>query len=88
MIIPLRFCCKFRAKVVVGAGKLLAHFERAYRPSSLVSYADVRAVGAVSLLENFDPGKSEVENMKANGYRRIFDCGNIVFEKAIDYVSK
>ena len=35
----------------------------------------------MDVLENFDPGKSEVENMKANGYRRIFDCGNMVFEK-------
>ena len=35
------------------------------------------------LLENFDPAKSEVENMKANGYHRIFDCGNMVFEKNV-----
>ena len=35
----------------------------------------------MDVLENFDPGKSEVENMKANGYHRIFDCGNMVFEK-------
>jgi hypothetical protein len=34
-----------------------------------------------NLLENFDPTKTEVENMKANGYNRIFDCGNMVFEK-------
>ena len=33
------------------------------------------------LFENFDPTKSEVENMKVNGYYRIFDCGNFVFEK-------
>ena len=35
----------------------------------------------MDVLENFDPGKSEVENMKANGYSRIFDCGNMVFVK-------
>jgi hypothetical protein len=34
-----------------------------------------------NLLENFDENKTEVENMKANGYNRIFDCGNMVFEK-------
>lgn len=116
----LRFCCKSGTKVMGGAGKLLAHFERVYCPSSLVSYADARwSAGGMyyklgfrllrlsppnywyfkhnsfilisrircqkhklaNLLENFDPGKSEVENMKANGYRRIFDCGNMVFEK-------
>ena len=36
------------------------------------------------LLENFDENKTEVENMKANGYNRIFDCGNLVYEKFID----
>lgn len=33
------------------------------------------------LLEKFDPEKSEVENMRDNGYFRVFDCGNMVFEK-------
>jgi hypothetical protein len=32
------------------------------------------------LLENFDPNLSEYENMKANGFIRLFDCGNLVFE--------
>ena len=32
-------------------------------------------------LEKFDVNKTEVENMKDNGYYRIFDCGNMVFEK-------
>lgn len=32
-------------------------------------------------LEKFDPKLSEWENMKANGYDRIWDCGNLVFEK-------
>jgi len=32
------------------------------------------------ILENFDESKSEHENMIANGYRRIWDCGNMVFE--------
>lgn len=33
------------------------------------------------LLENFDPSKTESENMSANGYYRIWDCGNLVFVK-------
>ena len=32
------------------------------------------------ILEKFDKNKTEVENMKINGYGRIFDCGNLVFE--------
>lgn len=32
-------------------------------------------------LDTFDPGLSEVENMRNNGYTRIFDCGNLVYEK-------
>jgi hypothetical protein len=34
------------------------------------------------LLKTFDETKTEVENMKDNGYNRIFDCGNLVFEKS------
>jgi hypothetical protein len=33
-----------------------------------------------NILEKFDPDLTEVENMKKNGYNRIFDCGNDVFE--------
>lgn len=32
-----------------------------------------------NLLENFNQNKTEVENMRDNGYKRIFDCGNIVY---------
>lgn len=31
-------------------------------------------------LDNFDPEKTEVDNMYANGYRRFWDCGNIKYE--------
>ena len=34
-----------------------------------------------NILEHFDESKSEVQNMKENGYNRIFDCGNLVFLK-------
>jgi hypothetical protein len=30
-------------------------------------------------LRMFDPNLSELENMKLNGYHRIWDCGNLVF---------
>jgi hypothetical protein len=30
--------------------------------------------------ESFDPSKTESENMFSNGYRRIWDCGNLVYE--------
>jgi hypothetical protein len=30
--------------------------------------------------ESFDPSKTESENMFNNGYRRIWDCGNLVYE--------
>lgn len=33
------------------------------------------------LLSHFDADKTEVQNMHDNGYHRIFDCGNLVFEK-------
>ena len=33
------------------------------------------------ILTSFDPCKTETENMKANGYNRIFDCGNLVYVK-------
>lgn len=32
-----------------------------------------------SKLKRFDPSKTEVENCYANGLRRIWDCGNIVY---------
>ena len=35
------------------------------------------------LLTNFDSSLTEVENMHANGWLRIFDCGNKLFELTI-----
>lgn len=34
-----------------------------------------------NILQSFDESRSEVQNMKDNGYHRIFDCGNLVFVK-------
>ena len=33
------------------------------------------------ILENFDPNLTEIENMFNNGYRVIFDCGNLKYVK-------
>jgi hypothetical protein len=33
------------------------------------------------ILEKFDETLSESENMKLNGYNRIYDCGNLVYVK-------
>lgn len=38
----IRFASLLNTSVIGGAGKLLAHFERAFKPSSLISYADRR----------------------------------------------
>lgn len=35
-------------------------------------------------LENYDPNKTEWENMTRNGWHKIWDCGNMVFEKCYD----
>ena len=35
-----------------------------------------------SILKNYDDSLSETENMRANGYMRIYDCGNYVFTKS------
>lgn len=38
-----------------------------------------------NILTNFDSKLSESENMFNNGYRRIFDCGNLVYEFRKDF---
>lgn len=38
-----------------------------------------------NILSTFDESKTEVENMKINGYHRIFDCGNLVFVKTYSF---
>jgi hypothetical protein len=37
-----------------------------------------------NILEHFDPNKSEYENMKKNGYNRIYDCGSAKFVMKIN----
>ena len=31
--------------------------------------------------ENFDESKTEAENMEANGYLKLYNCGNIIMRK-------
>jgi hypothetical protein len=40
------------------------------------------------VLEDFNPNDTEVQNMFGNGYRRIWDCGNMVFTKKYDETSQ
>lgn len=118
----LRFCSKY--PVVGGASKLLVYFERKYKPTSLISYANrcwsskldnvYEKIGFKLIDEsdpnyiyissngdkiftryqcqkhklkkllgenNFDSSKTELENMTKNKFLRIFDCGQLVFEK-------
>lgn len=41
-----------------------------------------------NILSNFDPNISEWKNMKINGFNRIWDCGNMVFEKSYETNSR
>lgn len=116
----LQFCTKLGYHIPGAVSRLLKHFERAYSPKSIISYADCRwstgklynALGfrldhisppnywyfksdthilescikyqkhkLKGVLKDFDETKTEVENMKMNGFHRIFDCGNLVFMK-------
>lgn len=67
------------------AGFLLSHvsdpnywyFNNAY---SLYSRLAFQKHKLVTKLSNFDPNLTEKENMYNNGYKRIYDCGNLVFK--------
>jgi hypothetical protein len=53
---------------------------RAEEPNTLYSRVRFQKHKLEKLLEKFDPEKSEVENVLANGWDRIWDCGNLVYE--------
>lgn len=115
----IRFCSKLGYVIVGGASKLHTYFIKKYKPTSLISYCDIR-YGTGNLykqlgyeflhnsapnclyfhksnvwnlysrmkfqkhklakeLNIFDPLLTETENMKNNGYSRIWDCGNSVW---------
>ena len=115
-----RFCGVSHFNVVGGAGKLLAFFEKTYKPVHVFSFADKRwSVGNLyhklnfkltaevkpsyfyfklnekklfhkfgfrhknlgRKLAHYDPTLTEWQNMKNNGWDRIWDCGLIKFEK-------
>jgi len=54
------------------------HSSGIYMPESRMKYQKHMLSNR---LEKFSPEKSERDNMKDNGYFRIYDCGNMVFEK-------
>lgn len=53
-------------------------YVRGLKRESRYKYAKHKLPG---LLENFDPALTEVENMRNHGWNRIFDCGQLRFEK-------
>lgn len=59
-----------------------------YKTMELQSRIKFQKHNLSTLLSNFDPSKSEVENMKSNGYHRIFDCGNLVYVKLYEKMRK
>jgi hypothetical protein len=114
----IRFCSLSGCNVIGGASKLLKFFERTYKPSSIISYADRRrSLGEiygvlgfehshntdpnyfyykgneiktryecqkhklVSFLGGFDINKSEQQNMRDGGYRKVYDSGCGVYIK-------
>ena len=47
---------------------------------NLISRQSFQKYKLKNKLENFDFNLSETENMYNNGYRKIFDCGNLVYD--------
>lgn len=55
------------------------YFKRNGDTNKLLSRQNFQKHKLCDVLETFDPLASEWENMKNNGYDRIWDCGNMVF---------
>lgn len=53
------------------------YFKDAYTLYSRVAFQKHKLADK---LDKFDPNLSERENMSINGYKRIYDCGNLVFK--------
>ena len=57
-------------------------------PPSYIYFKNYKILNRIScqkhklnkLLDNFDPNKTEYENMKLNGWKRVWDCGNMKFK--------
>jgi len=126
----IRFCTKLNYQVIGGASKLLKHFERKYKPKSLISYGNRRWTNKNKNLYKtlkfneekpsnisfqyfhvsnrnkmfnritfqkhkiksyFEEGKYKINTyierlspsdiLYINGYRKIYDCGNLVYTK-------
>ncbi len=54
------------------------YVKKAFERENRVKYQKHKLL---KLLGNFDPTKTEMENMRENGFRVIWDCGNRVFVK-------
>ena len=106
--------------IMGGASKLLKHFEREYKPNSLISYQNLRwsirydfylklgfeylnySEPSIFIIKNnkvynrlnfqkhklkdipefiFDKNSTGEENLLKNGYRLLWDVGNLVFLK-------
>lgn len=79
------YCDKrlFKGDVYQKLGFTLSHTAKPnykyYKNNRLFSRIAFQKHKLSKLLATFDPNKTEVENMLANGYRIIWDCGNMVF---------
>ena len=51
-----------------------------FRENGLESRMKYQKHKLPKLLETFNPDLTEWENMKVNGFDRIWDCGNLVFK--------
>lgn len=63
---------------VSGPNFWYIHNKNGFRRLSRVKFQKHRLK---NILNVFDGSKTEIENMRLNGYDRIFDCGNLVYVK-------
>lgn len=74
----------FSGKIYKTIGMEFSHYTKpaywyTYDYSSLESRVKFQKHKLKNLLSNFNPELTEVDNMKNNGYDRIWDCGNSVW---------
>ena len=56
-----------------------------YKGSSVVSRYKAQKKKLPNLLTNFNKDLSEYENMLLNGYKRVYDCGNLIYTKEFEF---
>ena len=79
----------FTGKVYLDNGFEFSHYSQPNyfywhknEPLKLYSRQKYQKHKLSSLLETYDPERSEYDNMLINGFNRIWDCGNSVFTKS------